>query len=436
MTDLATGGFAVGLLFVLILLEIPIGIALALAGTVGTALLIGIDQSISIIGVEVLYELMSQDLALIALFLLMGNLAGQAGLSQDMYNLANAFTGHRRGGLAMATMGACAGFGAICGSSIATTATMTRLALPEMRKRQYATSLAAGSVAAGSTLGIIVPPSIVLVLYGILTEVDIAALFVAAVVPACIALLFYVLAIVIYVRINPSVGPAGNKATSRERLLAVQNALGFLTLVLIISGGIYSGFFTVSEAASVGVALCFAVMLWRKNSGWSQLRQVLRDTAAGTAMIYTILIGASIFGYTVTLSGMPQLLTDSIQALNLPPLMVILLLQLAYIALGSIFDTVAAMIITLPFAFPLIIALGFDPFWWGIINVIVMEIGMISPPFGMNVFVLHGLVPETGLVGIYRGVLPFLIADLFRLLLLTLVPSLVLWLPSVTGFFS
>lgn len=434
MSNELTGLAGVGLLALLILLQVPIGVALGVAGLVATGLVIGFDASFSIVGIELLSELLSQDLALIALFLLMGNLAGAAGLSSDLYALAEAWTGHRRGGLAMATMGACAGFGAICGSSIATTATMTRLALPEMRGRGYADSLAAGSIAAGSTLGIIVPPSIVLVLYAILTEQDVTALFVAAIIPAAIALLFYLAAVAVYVRRRPQAAPAGERAAAGQRLHALRRAAAFLVLAVVISGGIYSGLFTVSEAASVGVSVAFFVMLIRRRLTVSRFVAVLRETASGTSMIYVILIGASIFGYTITLSGLPASLTGYIESLDLPPLVVIFLLEVCYIILGSLFDTVAAMIITLPFVFPIVLALGYDPIWWGIINVIVMEIGMISPPFGMNVFVLHGLVPDTPLSRIYRGLLPFLGADLIRLVLLTLLPVLVLWLPRALGF--
>ena len=428
------GLLAVALLCALILLKVPIGVSLALAGLVSTGLLIGFEAALAVVGIEVLVELMSQDLALVALFLLMGNLAGAAGLSSDLYALAEAWLGHRRGGLAMATIGACAGFGAICGSSIATTATMTRLALPEMRKRGYTGGLATGSIAAGATLGIIVPPSIMLVLYAVLTEQDVTALFVAALVPAALALGFYLAAVSVYVRLRPASAPAGHKADRRRRIAATRRAAAFLLLATVISGGIYSGAFTVSEAASVGVSIAFIVLVLRGRLSRSSFVGVLRETASGTSMIYLILIGASIFGYTVTLSGLPAQLTGWIESLGLPPLAVIFLIELCYIIMGSLFDTVAAMIITLPFVFPLILALGFDPVWWGVINVIVMEIGMITPPFGMNVFVLHGLAPETGFTTIWRGLTPFIVADLLRLVLLTLIPTAVLWLPVTLGF--
>ncbi len=434
MSAALTGGIGVALLAALILLQVPIGIALGLAGVVTTGLLIGFEPALAIVGIEVLSELQSQDLALIALFLLLGNLAGAAGLSRDLYALAEAWVGHRRGGLATATLGACAGFGAICGSSIATTATMTRLALPEMRSRGYAPTLAGGTVAAGSTLGIIVPPSIVLVLYAVLTEQDVTALFVAAIVPALLALLLYVAAVQLSVRRHAALAPPGAAAGRAQRLAALRRSISFAVLTVLVSGGIYSGVFTVGEAASVGVALAFFVMLWRRRTSVGEFRDVLRETAAGTAMIYTILIGASIFGYSVTLSGLPALLAAWAGALDVPPYVIIVVLQLFYVALGSLFDTVAAMIITLPFVFPIVLALGFDPVWWGIINVIVMEIGMISPPFGMNVFVLNGLAPELKLATLYRGLLPFIGADLLRLALLTFAPPLVLWLPSVTGY--
>ena len=413
-------------LFAFIFLQVPVGIAMGLSGVITVGLLIGFDPAFHLVGIETFFSLASPDLALIVLFVLMGNLAGTAGLSSDLYRLAHAFLGHLRGGLAMATIGASAGFGAICGSSLATTATLTRMALPEMRERGYADQLATGSIAAGATLGIIVPPSIVLVLYGLLTEQSIQALFIAALIPAAIAALFYLVTIYVVVSRKPELAPQTDAQSKAERLTAIRNAIGFLILASAVSGGIYSGVITVNEAASVGVTIALFLAWKRRKLSRESVRACLFDTAETTSMIYLVLIGASIFSYAITLSDLPQTLVNSIEQSGLPPLVIIFLLQIMYIILGSIFDTVAAMVITLPFVFPLIIALGFDPVWWGVINVIVMEIGMLTPPIGLNVFVVHGLVPDVPMRRIFGGVLPFVISDFARLILLTLFPMLMI----------
>ncbi len=426
MTSETIGVLGFVFLFVMIFFQVPIGVAMAISGVATVGVLIGFDPAFSLIAIETFHSLASPDLALIVLFVLMGNLAGLAGLSADLYRFAHAFLGHFRGGLAMTTIGASAGFGAICGSSLATTATMTRMSLPEMRARGYASELATGSIAAGSTLGIIVPPSIILVLYGLLTEQAIQPLFIAALIPAVIAVLFYLFAIVVTVWRNPALAPVGEVHTWEDRRASVKGAGGFLVLALAVSGGIYSGLITVNEAASVGVSLALLIAWKRGKMTRAALRESLFDTADTTSMIYLVLIGASIFSYGMTLSELPASLVAAIEGSGLPPLVIILLIQLMYIFLGSIFDTVAAMVITLPFVFPLILALGYDPIWWGVINVIVMEIGMLTPPIGLNVFVVHGMVPDVPMRRIFAGVTPFVMVDILRLLLLTLFPALMI----------
>ena len=360
------------------------------------------------------------------MFVLMGNLASLAELPRDIYRLSASLFGHRPGGLAMTTIVSSAGFGAICGSSVATTATMTKMALPEMMRYGYGNKLAAGSIAAGSTLGIIVPPSIVLILYGILTEQAINKLFVAAVIPAILGVAFYLFAIVYVVRRNPDEAPALDRVGADVRINAARQAFSFLVLVLCVGGGLYSVFLTINEAASVGVTLSLLIAWKRGKIGKSSLNRSILDTASTTGMIYLVLIGAGIYSYSMTLTGLPAEIVKVIGNSGLPPLVIILLLEVMYIILGSIFDTVAAMVVTLPFVFPLVTGLGYDPIWWGIINVIVMEIGLITPPIGMNVFVLYGIKPELGLKNIYLGVIPFAIADVGRLLLLTFVPVLMI----------
>ncbi len=420
-------------MFALIALHVPIGVAMGLSGFVCVGLLLGWDPAISLFKTEPSGVVASRDLAVIPLFLLMGSFAGAAGLSSDLYRLAYAVVGHYRGGLAMSTIGACAGFGAVCGSSVATAATMTRVALPEMLKRGYQPGLATGCIAAGGTLGMLIPPSVILVLYAVLTEQFVIALFIAAVIPGLVAVLLHFAAILTYVRLNPDSGPAGPRMPWPERWRVLRDSWGVVTLAVVVSGGIYGGIFTVAEAAAIGVCMALFFTILRGKLTWDILWKVLSESAANTGLIYLIIIGAHIFTYFVTLSQLPSAMTEWIDSLGLHPLLVMFLLHLMYIILGSIFDTVAAMVITLPFVFPLIIGLGFDPIWFGVINVMVIEIGMITPPIGINVFVLHGIARDIPLATIFRGIVPFLIADLIRLTILTLFPALALWLPGQLG---
>ncbi len=417
----------------MIALHVPIGAAMAIGGFIGTGLIIGWEPAVAVLGIDPAQQIASSELAVIALFLLMGNFAGVAGLSADLYRLAQALVGHKRGGLAMATVASCAGFGAVCGSSLATVGTMARIALPEMKRRGYADSLSTGSIASGATLGIIVPPSVIMVLYAILTEQFITALFVAAVIPALLATIGYLVAVRVSVALNPEAGPAGPRAPWSSRWGALKESWGVILLAALVSGGIYSGIFTINEAASVGAALAIIFAWVRGKLNRTSFFNNLKETAASTALIYLIIIGANIFGYCISLSHIPDIIITAIEALPIPDLMIIYLMLAMYIVLGAIFDEVAAMVITLPFVFPVITAMGYDPIWWGIINVVVIEIGMIMPPIGINVFVMQGMAPGVTLRTIYKGVTPFVIADIVRLIILVALPALTLWLPKAIG---
>lgn len=417
----------------LIALHVPIGAAMAVGGFIGTGLMIGWEPALAVLGVDPTQQIASQELAVIALFLLMGNFAGAAGLSADLYRLAQDFIGHRRGGLAMATVASCAGFGAVCGSSLATVGTMARIALPEMKRRGYADSLSTGAIASGATLGIIVPPSVIMVLYGILTEQFITGLFVAAVVPAVLAVVGYLVAVRVSVALNPAAGPADARTPWPERWAALKESWGVVLLAVLVSGGIYSGIFTINEAAAVGAALAILFAWGRGKLTRRSFFANLKETAASTALIYLIIIGANIFGYCIALSHIPDAIITAIEALPIPDLVIIYLILAMYIVLGAIFDEVAAMVITLPFVLPVIMSMGYSPIWWGIVNVVVIEIGMITPPIGINVFVMQGMAPGVSLGTIYRGVAPFVAADLVRLVILTTFPALTLWLPKAVG---
>ncbi|MBT4751203.1 MAG: TRAP transporter large permease [Rhodospirillaceae bacterium] len=421
-------------MFALIALHIPIGVAMAVAGAIGFAILGGVMPALSLFSTEPVSVLASMDLAVIPLFLLMGSFAGVSGLSSDIYRIAYAFLGHRRGGLALATIGGCAGFGAVCGSSLATAATMGRVALPEMLSRGYSQTLATGSIAAGGTLGMLIPPSVIMVIYAFLAEQFVITLFVAALVPGIIAVLAHFITIGILVRRDPMSGPAGAKFAWPERLAVLKKSWGVLVLLFAVIGGIYGGVFTVNEAAALGAFLAFLFTVARRKLSVESFWLVLKDTAANSAMIYLIIAGASIFSSFITVTKMPDALVSAIAAMDLAPLAVILVLMVVYLILGSIFDTVAAMVITMPFVFPLIVDLGYSPIWWGVVLVMMIEVGMITPPIGMNVFVLFGVAGNIPLKTIFKGILPFFYADILRILLIIIFPSLTLWLPGLLGY--
>ncbi len=421
-------------MFALIALQIPIGISMAIAGVIGFGLLSGWNAAFSLIASKGVGTLSSEELAVIPLFLVMGSFANISGLAADIYRLAYAFIGHRKGGLALATIGGCAGFGAVCGSSIATAATMGRVALPEMLKRNYDASLATGCIAAGGTLGMLIPPSVIMVIYAFLTEQFVITMFVAAIIPGLLAVLFHFIAIAVVVRLNPAAGPAGERADWQERWAAIRNAGGVMFMMLIVIGGIYGGVFTVNEAAALGAFVAFAFTVWRGKLNMENLLLVMRETAANTAMIYIIIIGASIFATFISITKMPSAVVEQISSLGLPPLAIIFALFVLFLILGSIFDTIAAMVITLPFIFPLIVDLGYHPIWWGIILVMTIEVGMITPPIGMNVFVLHGVAKNIPLNTIFKGIFPFFYADVVRIIFIILFPALALWLPGVLGY--
>jgi len=420
-------------MFVLIALHVPIGAAMGIAGFVAFGLMAGFKPAVTLFGTETATALGNLDLAAIPLFLLMGGFAALAGMSADAYRLAQALCGHWRGGLAYSTILGCAGFGAVCGSSVATAATMTSIALPEMRERGYRASLATGCIAAGGTLGILVPPSIIMVLYGVLTEQFVITLYVAAIVPSVIAVTLLLVAAAIVVRVDPGAGPAGPRATRAERVAAAIGSWAVLFLAVVMAAGIYTGIFTVNEAAAIGTALAFFVAAARKRLTPRIFYRTLVDAASTTGMIYLMLIGANVLSYFVTASRLPEVTVAAVQQLSVPPIAILALLLAIYIVLGAIFEEVSVMLITLPFVLPLVVGYGYSPVWWGIINVIVIEIGMIAPPIGLNVFVVQSLARDVPMKTVYRGILPFFYALLLTLALLLAFPPLTMWLPATLG---
>ncbi len=427
MSPLEIGAVGLAALFVLILAQVPIGFAMMVVGVAGFGLQGGWRPALTLLATEPSGVLSNVDLATVPLFLLMGTFASTAGFSTDIYNAVAAMLGHRRGGLAYATIGGCAAFGVVCGSSTATAATFAKAALPEMLKRGYSKAFSTGTIAAGGTLKSLIPPSVVMILYCVAAKTFIFDLFIAAVIPALLAIALNLVAIAIMVRWNPGSAPVSPRVEWRQRWGALKKASPVLGLMLAVFGGLYSGIFTVNEAASVAAVLSFVFAVLRGRMNWDNLVQGLRESAGATAMLYIILIGAFVFTYFITLAKIPEALVLAIEGLPFSPLAIIFLLLVAYLILGAVFDEISAMLITLPFVLPVIVKLGYDPVWWGIINVVVIELGMIIPPIGVIVFVLHGLAPDIPMRTIYRGVTPFIFADLLLLALLTLFPSLALW---------
>lgn len=414
----------------MIALHIPVGVAMALAGLGLFAALADWSAAIATVSVEVASAFNNADLVTIPLFLLMGSLAAKAGISSDIYAMASKWIGHRRGGLAMATVAGSAGFGALCGSSVATAATMGRVALPEMLSRGYAPGLATGSIASGGTLGILIPPSIVMVIYAVITEQFVLDLFMAGILPGLLATILYCLAVVVVTTLNPAAGPTFAPATWSERWKAILQSWRALAVIVAVVVGLYSGIFSVAEAASIGVLLTATFFLLRRpRAQWAEdFCEVALETAQNTAMIFMMVIGAALFSYFLTLTEAPAALVRQVQDAQLGPYTVLLILMLMYLFLGAVFDTIAAMILTTPFVFPLVTGLGFDPVWWGIMMVMVIEIGMITPPIGMNVFVIGGIARHIPLATIFRGIVPFFWADLVRLFLVGAFPTIALYL--------
>jgi len=427
MTDWLLG---LGALLALILAGVPIAWAMLAVGLGGVALILGWNPALAMLSQLALDTGLSYTLSVVPLFILMGNLVNRAGLSDDLYRASYAWLGHYRGGLALSTSVACAGFSAVCGSSLATAATMARVALPPMRRYGYADSLACGVVAAGGTLGILIPPSVILVLYGIMTQQSIGKLFVAGIIPGILGMLCYMGAVMLLTRWRPHLGPPGERLVLAERFRALNRVWGVLGLFLLVIGGIYLGVFTATEAAGIGAAGALVIALLRRSLGWRDLYLVLVDSARTTAMLFAVLIGALMFSNFVNLAGLPGDLSGWVQGLALPPLAVVAMILLIYVVLGALLESLSMVLLTVPIFFPLVQGLGVDPIWFGILVVVVTEVSLITPPVGLNVFVLKSVLPEVAVGTIYRGVVPFIVADLVRIGLLLLLPGLVTFLPG------
>lgn len=418
-------------LFVLLFLQVPIAFGMAVIGTIGFGYIIGFEPALKSIGNTATDMVMVYDFSVLPLFILMGNFVARSGISHDLYDTSHAWLGHRRGGLAMATIVACGGFSAVCGSSLATVATMSKVALPPMRKFGYDERLATGSIAAGGTLGILIPPSVALVFYGIMTETDIGQLFAAGVIPGILGIVLYAAAVAVMTRINPKLGPPGERVPWKARIRSLRGIWGMVLLFLIVMGGIYGGIFTPTEAAGIGAFGAFMIALLRRRLTVKITLDALAETGRTTAMLLALLIGSLLFANFINVARVPNDIADWFASIEVAPLTVVVICIAIYIVLGCILESISMMLLTVPVFYPVMQSLGVDLVWFGIVVVVVIEISLITPPIGLNVFVLKSMLPDIELTQIFRGVLPFIAADIVRIALIVLIPGLSLFLPGL-----
>ena len=430
MTPIATGIIGIGVLLILLFSRIQIGVAMGLVGFAGFAYLTDIGPALGILKL-VPYATFSQyDLSVIPLFILMGAFAFEAGLSEDLYKAVYKWLGHLRGGLAMATVAACACFAAISGSSLATAATLGAVALPEMKKYKYSDSLATGAVAAGGSIGILIPPSVILIIYGIITEQSIGKLFLAGFIPGVLEAVFYITTIAILTKFNPSLGPRGPKTILRDKMVSFTKTWEVLVLFLLVIGGIYSGVFTPTEAAGVGAFGAFFFTILRGKLNWRSFKDSLLNTIRTTGMLFLIILGAMLLGYFLSITRLPSELANFVGGWPVNRYIILISILVVFLLLGCVMDSMAIVLLTVPIFFPLIVQLGFDPIWFGILVVRLTEMGLITPPVGLNVYIIKG-ISNVPMSTIFRGIFPFLIADACEVALLMAVPQLSLFLPSL-----
>jgi tripartite ATP-independent transporter DctM subunit len=430
MTEAVTGLLA---MLLLSLLRIPIALSMAIVGVVGYAYMRDWNWAPAFASLQTrLYETgRNYTLSVVPLFILMGNFVTRAGMSQELFRAAYAFIGHLRGGLAMATILACAGFGAICGSSIATAATMAKVAYPSMKRFGYSDTLATGAIASGGTLGIMIPPSTLLVIYGVFTETNIGALFAAGILPGLLGAVLLCLAVQYVTLRDPKAGPPGERSPWSERWQATKGVWAVAALFVFVIGGIYGGFFTATEGAGMGAFGAMAFALWRRVLTWKSLYQALVESARTTSMLFMILIGALMFAEFINITSMPNDLVAFVKQFEIHPVAVVAVICIIYVLLGTAMEELSMVLLTIPVFLPVILQLGFDPIWFGILIVVVVEIGLISPPVGMNLFVLKTLIPGVPQSTVFRGVLPFMLADVIRMAILIAFPAISLYLPSL-----
>ncbi len=418
-------------LFALILLRVPVGMAMGLVGVTGYGYVVGAAPALKMVGLTSMRTVTDYTFGVIPMFLLMGSIVSHSGMSRELFRAANSFVGHWRGGLGVATIAACGGFAAISGSSVATAATFATVAYPEMRRYKYPRSFAAGVIAAGGTLGAIFPPSIVLAVYGLITQQDIGKLFIAGILPGLLAVCMYMLTIALIGLARPDFLPAGPRVGWKERLDSLREVWAAVALFVFVIGGLYGGLFTPTEAGGMGACGAFLISVARRRLTPASILESLLQATRTAAAVFTILIGALLFGYFLTVTQTPQKVTEWLTGLGVGRYGVLALIMLMYLALGCLMDAMAMIILTVPILFPVVTALGFDPIWFGIIIVMTVELGLIHPPVGMNVFVIKTAVHDVSFTTIFKGVLPFIAADMLRLVILIGFPQIALYLPSL-----
>ncbi|MCD6486609.1 MAG: TRAP transporter large permease [Syntrophobacterales bacterium] len=433
MSPTAIGLIGIAALFVLIFLRIPVGFVMAAVGFLGFGCIVSFDASMNMIAKDLFSVFGSYNLTVIPLFVLMGQLAYHSGISKRLFNAAYKFIGHWPGGLAIATIGACAAFAAICGSTNATAATMGAAALPEMKRYNYKPELATGVVAAGGGLGILIPPSVIFIVYGILTEQSIGRLFMAGLLPGIILALLFVLAIVIWTHIRPELGPKGPKAPLREKLASLSGLIETLLLFLLIMGGLFWGFFTPTEAGAIGAFGTLLLALAGRNLTMKGFIASLSETTRISCMILVIVAGATIFGHFLAVTRIPFDIARGVSEIQLPRYAVMLIIIMVYLVGGCVIDALALIMLTIPIFYPVVLFLGYDPIWFGVVIVLVTQIGVITPPVGINVYVVSGVARDVPLEVIFKGVIPFLAALIIGTLLLIPFPQIALFLPGLMG---
>ena len=430
MEPITVGIIGIVVLIFLLFAGLPIGVGMSLIGFLGFAYLAGMDAALGLLRTVPYTTFASNNLSVIPLFILMGSFAFAAGMSENLFSAVYKWLGHLKGGVAQATIAACACFAAISGSSLATAATLGAVALPEMRKYNYDDSLATGAVAAGGCMGILIPPSVILIIYGIITEQSIGKLFLAGFIPGVMEMLFYMLTIWFLTALNPDKGPKGPKTGFKEKAKALKQTWEVLLLFIVVIGGIYAGMFTPTEAAGVGAFGTFFFALIRKRLSWKVFNKSLVNTLRTTGMLFLIMMGAMIFGYFLSISQLPSELANLVGDFSLNRYVVLSMILIITLALGCIMDSMAIVLLTIPVFYPLIVNLGFDPIWFGILVVMVTEMGLITPPVGMNVFVIKG-ISDVSISTIFRGIVPFFIADLALVVFLVMFPWIVLFIPNL-----
>jgi len=437
MDKFALGIIAFPILFSMLALRIPIGLSMLIVGCMGTILIAGWLPILSQVKTSAWHLFSNYSLSVIPLFLLMGNFAGKAGMSEALFKFTGACLGHRKGGVAMAAIGACAGFGAICGSSLATAATMGKVALPELRRLGYSGALSTGTLAAGGTLGILIPPSIILIIYSILTEQNIAKMFLAAFIPGILAALGYILAIALYVRFVKDSGPTKARIGWKERFILFKNIWQIILIFLVMIGGIYLGWFTPTEGGAIGAGGAGLIAVLSKNFKLNDLIDVIESTAITSAMIFLVLLGAEFFNSFIALTQLPNQLGEIALENNLSPFLIVACILVLYLFLGCLMDSLAMILLTIPVFFPLIMNLDFGmtpeetAIWFGILTLIVVEVGLITPPVGLNVFIINKMAGDVSISQTFKGVLPFLISDIIRVIILFLFPGITLFLLKI-----